>query len=210
MNQPITTYFGSQTMISFDIYKKHSKKKELMDLYLRTPLPFPSLVSALRTVCPRGGHRSRQRPGTSGDSLLNPLPLSLHANTDANDDPDSIDSFICHLYECALNTLQQKHHHSFRRQNSFNIFQSPIHQSAPEQKNDHPPSIFRQASHEYDDMVRSPQFLMTKVTLDDICAFASTQHEIQSRLRAELVAQSYRHDHNLVTRRNRHLHGTGI
>lgn len=30
-----TTYIGSRALISFDIYKKHSKKKELMDSVLR-------------------------------------------------------------------------------------------------------------------------------------------------------------------------------
>jgi hypothetical protein len=192
-------------MISFDIYKRHSKKKELLDLFLRTPLPFPSLISALRTVCPKGGHRSRQRPGTS-DSHLNP------------DEPDSIDSFFCRLYECALNASQQRHH-SFRKQGSFNIFdsQSPnkksggqirfsIHESEEESHESHP-TIFRQPSHGYDEMVTSPHFISMKVTLDDICAFVSTQHEIQSRLRGELIDQSSRHDHQ-ASRKIRPLPGT--
>lgn len=196
-NQPITTYFGPRAMISFDIYKKSSKKKELLDFFLRTPLPFPSLISALRTVCPKGGHRSRQRPGT--------CETHLH-----QDEPDSIDSFFCHLYECALNASQQRHP-SFRKQSSFSIFGNQLSKKksghirfSTEDPHDSSPEIFRQPSHGFDEMVISPHFISMKVNLDDICAFVSTQHEIQSRLRGELIDQSSRHDQ---IRKNRPPHG---
>jgi hypothetical protein len=61
----------------------------------------------------------------------------------------------------------------------------------------------------FDEMVRFPGFQTMKVMMDEISLFVSTQPEIQSRLRGELIDQAMRHDHNLLTftRRRPTTHG---
>jgi hypothetical protein len=63
--------------------------------------------------------------------------------------------------------------------------------------------FLRQPSSSFDEMVSSSQFQAMKVMLDDISVFVSTQPEIQSRLRGELIDQVMRHEHNLLTKRMR-------
>jgi hypothetical protein len=211
----------------------------------RLSLPFPSLITALRTVCPRGGSRLRARP--SNTPAPTP-PIHGYPTGSPNDEPDSIDSFLCRLYDCALNAHEQQllrpsyqRHYSFQmfatstmtghrllNNNSndpitnathtataptecrnFLPFPSPASLGSNSSKTSPHRLFVRQPSAGFDEMVRSPGFQTMKVMMDEISLFVSTQPEIQSRLRGELIDQAMRHDHNPLTftRRRPTTHG---